>query len=98
MEPLHKLALKIDAASDAADEAALATLGNVCRRQLRAATNQDGVALHFYGANTYSDIKAVNRRNQDDAWSWGQPEGIKEVIALRQIILEPAFEGAGHHS
>ena len=92
MQILEDLAHAIDSASDAGDEALLRQLAGECERRLATAEGVDRVRLRYYQSNTYSAV--ITAKQNDDAyiWSWEQPDGIQNILLLRQAISEPAFE------
>ena len=89
---LDDLALAIDAASDAGDEELLRKYGSECERRLPSAKGMDRVLLNYYRANTYSAIIEAKRNDENYTWSWEQPDGVQDVLALRRAIIEPAFD------
>lgn len=89
---LDDLANAIDAASDAGDEELLRKYGKECERRLASAKGMDRVLLNYFRANTYSAIIEVKRDDENYTWSWEQPDGVQDVLALRRAIIEPAFE------
>ena len=92
MSDLSDLADAIDTASDAGDEARLRELGDDCRKRLTAAEGQERVLLRYYESNTYGAIISAHHRNPDYTWSWKQPDGVLNILSLRQAINEPAFQ------
>ena len=92
MPTLSDLAHAIDAASDAGDETRLRKLCADCERELATAKGEERVLLRYYQSNTYAGIIASNQDAPDYAWSWKQPDGIQNILLLRQAISEPAFE------
>ena len=89
---LDDLVNAIDAASDAGDEELLRKYGKECERCLASAKGMDRVLLNYFQANTYSAIIEVKRDDENYTWSWEQPDGVQDVLALRRAIIEPAFE------
>ena len=92
MPTLDELALAIDAATDKGDEAELRQLADECERLLVTAEGEDRVHLRYYQANTYSGIIGAKQGDPDYIWSWEQPDGIRNILSLRQAIGEPAFQ------
>ena len=92
MQTLDDLAHAIDAASDAGDEASLRQLAGECESRLGTAEGVDRVRLRYYQSNTYSAIISAKQNDADYIWSWEQPDGIQNILLLRQAISEPAFE------
>lgn len=91
MSNLIDLAQAIDVASDAGNEVPLRKLANDCEKQLAAARGQERVHLRYYQSNAYAAIVAAKQRDTDYTWSWEQPDGVKNILLLRQAISEPAF-------
>ena len=91
MQSLDDLASAIDAASDAGDEASLRQLSEDCESRLGTAKGEDRVHLFYYQSNTYSAIIAAKRQDENYIWSWEQPDGVQNILLLRQAINEPAF-------
>ena len=91
MQTLDDLAHAIDAASDAGDEALLRQLAGECESRLGTAEGVDRVRLRYYQSNTYSAIITAKQNDADYIWSWEQPDGIQNILLLRQAISEPAF-------
>ena len=91
MHTLDDLAYAIDAASDAGDEALLRQLAGECESRLGTAEGVDRVCLRYYQSNTYSAIITAKQNDADYIWSWEQPDGIQNILLLRQAISEPAF-------
>lgn len=92
MTTLSDLARAIDAATDVGDEARLRKLCADCERELATATGEERVFLRYYQSNTYAGIITSNQGDPDYAWSWKQPDGVQNILLLRQAISEPAFE------
>ena len=92
MSSLSELAQVIDAASDAGDEVRLRKLADDCERQLATARGEERVHLRYYQSNAYAAIVSAKRRDTDYTWSWEQPDGVKNILLLRQAISEPAFQ------
>ena len=91
MVNLIDLAQAIDTASDAGDEVLLRKLADDCERLLVTARGEERVHLRYYQSNTYAAIVSAKRRDTDYAWSWEQPDGVKNILLLRQAISEPSF-------
>ena len=91
MTKLADLGRAIDAAADIGDESRLRELGDRCRDRLTTATGEARVLLHYYRSNTYAGIISCKRGDVDYVWSWEQPDGIKNILSLRDAIAEPAF-------
>lgn len=91
MPTLNQLAVAIDAATDEGKESLLWQLADECEKLLVAAEGEDRVLLRYYQANTYSGIIDAKQGNTDYIWSWEQPDGIRNILSLRQAIGEPAF-------
>ena len=85
------LAGTIDAAIDYCDEEALLNLADECLVRLETAEGIERVHLNYYKANCHGGISSIHSYDPSFAWSWGQPHGIAEVLALRRAIREPAF-------
>ena len=92
METLDDLAHAIDRASDAGDEAALRRIGKDCESRLSTADSEDRVRLLYYCSNTYSSIIAIKQNEADYVWNWKQPEGVQNILLLRQALREPSFD------
>ena len=93
MQTLDDLADAIDSASDAGDEVRLRKLCNDCERELATAKGEQRVHLRYYQSNTYAAIITSKHRDADYTWSWEQPDGVQNILLLRQAISEPSFEG-----
>ena len=91
MQTLDDLACAIDSASDTADEALLRKLIDDCEYQLLTAKGEDRLLLQYYQSNAYAAIVSFKYNDRDYTWSWEQPEGIRNILLLRQAINEPAF-------
>ena len=91
MTSLDELALAIDAAGDAGDENLLRQLADECEARLTAAAGEDRVLLRYYQSNAHAAIIAARQHDPDHVWSWEQPDGIRNILLLRQAINEPAF-------
>ena len=89
---LDDLAQAIDAASDAGDEELLRKYGKECERRLASAQGMDRVLLNYYRSNTYGAIIEAKGGDDNYIWSWEQPDGVQNALALRRAIIEPAFE------
>lgn len=92
MRTSEELARAIDAASDAGDEASLRQLAAECEERLN--TTPDGpdrVLLRYYQSNTYSAIVEARCSNIAYLESWEQPDGVRNLLLLRQAINESAF-------
>ena len=93
MRTMGELAHAIDAATDAGDEASLRQLAAECEERLNATPDgPDRVLLRYYQSNTYSAIVAAKYNDIDYQWSWEQPDGVRNLLLLRQAINESAFE------
>ena len=92
MLTLSDIAQAIDAASDDGDEALLRKLCEDCERKLCTAKGEERVFLRYYQSNTYAGIIDSNKIDPNYVWSWKQPDGIQNILLLRQAISEPAFE------
>ena len=93
MQTLDDLADAIDSASDAGDEVRLRKLCNDCERELATAKGEQRVHLRYYQSNTYAAIITSKHRDADYTWSWEQPDGVQNILLLRQAISEQSFEG-----
>ena len=91
MQKLRELERAIDAATDAGDEKLLRQLGQDCEKLMHTAEGEERVILRYYQANTYSAIIGARQKDPDYIWSWEQPDGIQNILCLRQAISEPAF-------
>jgi len=85
------LALAIDTGSDERNELELKKLVLECLKRLETAEGIERVRLHYFTANCHAGISTINYHNSEFTWSWQQPHGIAEVLALRSAIIEPAF-------
>ena len=94
VQSLDDLAQEIDTASDAGDETSLRRLGDVCKDRLPTAEGIDRVRLLYYRSNTFSSIITIKGNDPEYIWSWDQPEGVANILLLRQAIGEPAFADA----
>lgn len=92
MATLTDLAHAIDGASDAGDEALLRKLDDDCERMLETAEGGERVLLRYYQSNANAGIIMSRQRDSEHLWSWEQPEGIRNILLLRQAIGEPAFK------
>ena len=63
-----------------------------CERELYTAKGKERVFLRYYQSNTYAGIIDSNQTDPNYVWSWKQPDGIQNILLLRQAIREPAFE------
>ena len=73
-------------ASDAGDEASLRQLAGDCENRLGAAEGVDRVHLRYYQSNTYSAIISARQNDAGYIWDWKQPDGIQNILLLRQAI------------
>ena len=69
----------------------LSQLADECLSRLKSAKGTERVDLYYYKANCHRAICSINASDSNIAWSWNQPHGIAEVLALRKAIKEPAF-------
>ena len=92
MPTLSDLAHAIDAATDVGDVSRLRKLCADCERELATAEGEERVLLRYYQSNTYAGIIESYQRNSDYVWSWKQPDGVQNILLLRQAISEPSFE------
>lgn len=81
----------VDAATNYEDQPTLSQLADECLSRLKSAKGTERVDLHYYKANCHRAICSINASDSNIAWSWNQPHGIAEVLALRKAIKEPAF-------
>ena len=91
MTKLADLGRAIDNAAEIGDEARLRRLGDECKDRLTTATGAARVLLHYYRSNTYAGIISGKHGDVDYVWSWEQPDGIENILSLRNAIAEPAF-------
>ena len=91
MHPLHDLATSIDAASDAGDEVRLRQLAEDCEKRLASAKGKDQVLLRYFASNIFAGLIASKEDNADYAWSWMQPDGLRNILLLREAIRQPDF-------
>ena len=80
------------------DEGLLRQLGEECARRLSSAAGEDRVTLLYYQANTYSAIIEANQEGPDYIWNWQNPDGIQNILLLRQAIGEEAFGHIHSHT
>lgn len=92
MPSLDELALAIDAATDAGDAELLRQLAVECESLLSNAEGEDRVLLRYFQSNSFSGIIESMRGDADYHQNWEQPDGIRNILALRQAIREPAFQ------
>jgi hypothetical protein len=85
------LAKAIDEATDAEDKSVLLSLAKECQRRLEYAGGIERVHLHYFHANCHAGVSALHCRDPLFTWSWDQPHGIAQVLALRNAIIEPEF-------
>ena len=92
MQTPNELAHAIDAASDAADEPLLRQLSDDCEQRLITAKDEERVLLRYYQSNAYAAIISSKHPDVDYTWSWEQPDGIQNILLLRQAMNEPSFQ------
>ena len=92
MKTVYELGAAIDAASDEGNEELLRQLGKECESRLWNAEGEERVVLRYFQANTFGAIVQSESRNLDYLWNWEQPDGVQNLLLLRQAIAEEAFE------
>jgi len=57
----------------------------------RKLTPEQSCALHYFQANTWSNLKELSRKGKDEAWEWEQIEIEKEIFHYRSALLSEGF-------
>ena len=92
MKTVDELGSAIDAASDEGNEELLRQLGKECESSLSTAVGEERVFLRYFQANTFGAIVQFKSRDSNYLWNWEQPDGVQNLLLLRQAIAEEAFE------
>jgi tetratricopeptide (TPR) repeat protein len=89
-ERLHALGRAIDAATDLADEEALARADAAAEGLIALVPDSPMAAeLAYFRANAWSALRHM--RGSDAAWDWSGAEAQREILHLREAAYHPAF-------
>ena len=91
MKTVDELGSAIDAATDEGNEDLLRQLGKECGGRLSTAEDNESVFLRYFQANTFGAIVLAKSSDSDYLWNWEQPDGVQNLLLLRQAIAEKAF-------
>lgn len=84
---IDDLALRIDAASEDSDTAALESLDVECAELLGPAGPPDAL-LHYFRSNVQDGLQSALKLGD---WAWRQPHRERQILYLRQARTAPSF-------
>ncbi|WP_063650849.1 LA2681 family HEPN domain-containing protein [Aliivibrio fischeri] len=89
---IEALGNKIDTACDNNDASELEQLLVSCDFLMENETSENCSILFFYKANCHAALRAIERKDADDTWSWSQERQVAEILNLRKSIAESGFK------
>ena len=87
-DDLHRLAERIDRATDDGDASGLALLDEICARHISRGGAQSSL-LWYYRANIQSALRA---KEDVSNWNWRHPQREREILFLRRAKNDVGFD------
>lgn len=92
MGNFDKIAIEIDAGLDTSDIDRIKAAIDEIERQLAKTGSNGHPILHYFRANAFANLRALNPNFQEEQFAWQQKEFTEEILSLCRAVKADSFE------